>query len=290
MTLIIATTNPEGVIVTADSRQTYVNRSNMPRVASDNAAKIITLSDTMAVATAGPAFFLDSGRQRAVQSFVEEFRDTQLKAGKTKALKTCVHVANAFDTFCQQWLARVGEEGIRQYVATQSGATGLIIASRTGTKLPYEFVDAGGTTVKNEWQMAIPSFVFVGRDPDSTCHAISLLPFSGIGIHNTSANPLMLWSGQIEVLNKLLTGPDAFVISTATMTIQDAVDFSILLTRTTEKLQKFSDGTATAQGGIPGVGGPIDVLYVPVKGKLRWLAQKTLHGEEHESSDEELRK
>jgi len=45
--------------------------------------------------------------------------------------------------------------------------------------------------------------------------------------------PQIQWIGQTEVLNKLLTGIDPFAISTTTMTIQDAIDFSILLTRTT---------------------------------------------------------
>jgi len=279
MTLIIATTNSEGVILTADSRQTYVNRASAPRIASDNATKITQMAETMAIAMAGPAFFNDGGRLRSIQSYIEEFRDSHWLPKNGTGPQTCLATAQDLDTFCQEWLERTGKEGINQFVAAQPGATGPTIKPRNGTKIPYEYIDGNGTTVTYEWQLPIPTLIVVGRDPDGVCHSVSVVPFSGIGLKQSSLAPMIMWIGQGEVLTKLLAGTDPFVISTATMTIQDAVDFSILLTRTTENLHKFSDGTAASQGGIPGVGGPIDVIYIPTNGDLRWLGRKQLHGE-----------
>lgn len=284
MTLLIATSNPEGIILTADSRQTYTNRANMPRIASDHATKILEVSSSTLIAASGPAFFWDSGRQRSVNSYVEEFSATILK--QKAGPKTTSAIAAALDQFCQTWLTRIGTEGIKQYVAGQAGASGLSIGALVGTKLPYDYVDAAGKQQHFEWQLPIPTFIVAGRDPDGTCHGMTLTPFSGIGIQIEPAAPQLMWVGQTEVLNKLFTGPDPFVISVATMTVQDAIDLSILLTRTTENLQKFSDGTATSQGGIPGVGGSIDVVYIPLKGKIQWLHRKELHASSADEDEE----
>jgi hypothetical protein len=278
MTLIIATTNPEGVVLSADSRQTYTNRSGVPRIASDNATKIIQLSETAVVATAGPAFFSDAGSLRSIQSYLEEFRDTLMLPNASDKLTDATEIANALDTYCQRWIERTGREGIQAYVNGQQGS-GLAMQAIADGKIPYDYKDPNGAVVHYEWRLLIPQFIVAARDRDGICRALSVVPFGGIGLTASSSAPQLIWTGQTEVLSKLLTGPDPFVISTATMTIQDAVDFSVLLTRTTENLHKFSDGTAASQGGVPGVGGPIDIVLIPKKGNIEWLSRKLLHAE-----------
>jgi hypothetical protein len=271
MTLVIGTTNPEGVILTADSRQTYTNRSNMPRIASDNATKILQLNDIAAVATSGNAFFTDGGKFKPIQSFMEEFRDTKLTG-----LTTTMDIANALQSFTEGWIRRIAEAAIRAQVTTQDG-TNCVIGTATNGQLSYSYTDSANEPQTKDWFVTWVWFIVVGRDPDGTCHAITTAPFQPPSLHGTSDAPQLQWIGQTEVLNKLLTGTDPFVISTSTMTIQDAIDFSILLTRTTENIQKFSDGVAGSQGGVPGVGGPIDVVFVPTKsGDLQFLSKKTL--------------
>lgn len=271
MTLVISSIVPEGVVVTADSRQTYVNRSNFPRIASDNASKIIQLSDTAVVATSGLGFFADGGKLKSIQSYLNEFRDAHQLAGLT-----ILEISQALDAFCREWLERIIRISITLKVAAANGSNLSFLPIANG-KLPYEFDDAQGLRQREDWNLALVSFIVAGRNPDNICHSISIAPFLNDTIHLTSDAPNLHWIGQTEVINKLLTGQNPFVISSATMTVQDAVDFSILLTQTTENIQKFSDGMVGFQGGVPGVGGPIDVVFVPRKGELKWLSQKTLH-------------
>lgn len=274
MTLIIATTTPDGVVLTADSRQTYVNRSGLPRIASDNATKIIQLTETAVVATAGTAFFIDGGKQKSIQAYLHEFRDS----GVLEDLDTTEAVASALDAYCRGWIERIMKASIVEIVAAEKGID-LVFEPIVDGKLPYRYKDAGGQEQRKEWFLTPVSFIVAGRDPDGSCHAINVLPFGPPGVHSTSDTPNLQWIGQAEVINKLFGGQDYFILSLATMTIQDAVDFSILLTRTTENIQKFSDGIAGSQGGIPGVGGPIDVVWIPRKGPMKWLSQKTLNTE-----------
>ena len=64
------------------------------------------------------------------------------------------------------------------------------------------------------------------------------------------------------------------------MTLQDAIDFCALVTKTTESIQRFSDGTFLNPGGITGVGGEVDIaLITPEKGFV-WIKKKNLHCED----------
>src|SRR5207247_7528140 len=69
-----------------------------------------------------------------------------------------------------------------------------------------------------------------------------------------------------DQLNKL-----EYVINWGTITLQDAIDLCVLLTRTTESIQRFSDGTALAPGGIAGVGGEIDIAVITPENGFKWL-------------------
>ena len=40
---------------------------------------------------------------------------------------------------------------------------------------------------------------------------------------------------------------------------------------------RFADGIQMQPGGVPGVGGPIDVVVVQPGGPVRWIARKALH-------------
>jgi len=272
MTLIIASITQDGVVVTADSRQTFVNRSGFPRIASDHAKKLVQLNASTVVATAGNAFFTDAGKIKSIQFYLESFRDSKELA----AQNTGLGIATALDSYCRGWLERIIKETITQNVAREKG-TNLAFKPIQKDLLHYEYLDAKGQKNNAEWRLSIVNFMVAGRDSDGICYAINVTPFLGVAMHSTSESPRVQWIGQTEVLSKLLTGTDPFVISVATMTLQDAIDFSIVLTRMTESIQKFCDGTAGSQGGIPGVGGPIDVVIIPKLGDLRWLRQKELH-------------
>src|SRR5207249_11640348 len=63
------------------------------------------------------------------------------------------------------------------------------------------------------------------------------------------------------------------------MTLQDAVDYAIFLTRATIGMQRFSYGIASAPGFTQDVGGAIDIAIVEPNKDFNFLQEKKLHGE-----------
>jgi hypothetical protein len=68
-----------------------------------------------------------------------------------------------------------------------------------------------------------------------------------------------------------------YVVNFNTMTLQDAIDFVTAMIQITIIIQRFADGIQMQPGGVPGVGGPIDVAVVQPGGPVRWIARKALH-------------
>ncbi len=80
--------------------------------------------------------------------------------------------------------------------------------------------------------------------------------------------------GQQEIKKQL--ADLEYVIQWGTMTLQDAVDFCTLMIQTTSAIQRFSDGIVADPGGMPGVGGSVDVAVItPDKGFV-WVNKKKL--------------
>jgi 20S proteasome alpha/beta subunit len=78
MSLTICVTTPEGIILAADSRQSYSNVVRSMRIGSDSATKIFPVDDNIAVTVAGPAFLPDPdnpSQARGIGTFVQEVID-----------------------------------------------------------------------------------------------------------------------------------------------------------------------------------------------------------------------
>jgi hypothetical protein len=78
-----------------------------------------------------------------------------------------------------------------------------------------------------------------------------------------------------------------YIINWSTITLQDAIDFCVIMTRTTESIQRFSDGTILSPGGITGVGGEIDIAVITPDKGFTWLKKKKLKTEGAELSLEQ---
>jgi hypothetical protein len=60
--------------------------------------------------------------------------------------------------------------------------------------------------------------------------------------------------------------------------LQDAVDFAIVLIRTTIDVQRFTNGFKGQPGKFPSVGGPIEIAVID-QGGFRWVQETKLAGE-----------
>ena len=60
------------------------------------------------------------------------------------------------------------------------------------------------------------------------------------------------------------------------MTFQDAIEFAELAIKTTESIQRMTDGTWQLPGASPGVGGPVDIAIVTPEKGFVWIKKKKL--------------
>jgi len=74
VTLAINTTTSEGIVLAADSRQSYRNRKGMARIGSDNASKLFQLNRRIGVVIAGIAFLQEDNIPKNISKFIEEFK------------------------------------------------------------------------------------------------------------------------------------------------------------------------------------------------------------------------
>lgn len=194
---------------------------------------------------------------------------------------------------------------IDEHVKKNSG-TDLVFKAQDGNLLPYSYKDKNGKNVEDTGFIETIQILVAGIDKDKIGRAYSISVPKGIINEKNTQQCGAMWLGQTDVLVRIVKGYASeignlpfvkealikdqtkvndelnkmeYVINWSTMTLQDAIDFSVLMTRTTESIQRFSDGTVLSPGGITGVGGDIDIAIItPEKGFL-WLKKKVLKTE-----------
>lgn len=75
MTLVISTITSSGIVLTADSRQTYRNNAGAIRIGSDSVMKLFKLADFSGVAISGKAFLNEENQPvKNVGYFINKFK------------------------------------------------------------------------------------------------------------------------------------------------------------------------------------------------------------------------
>jgi hypothetical protein len=314
MTLAIATITSSGIVLSADSRQTYRNQAGAIRIGSDSAMKLFKLTDSCGVAISRRAF-LNETNQSAKDAgfFVKRFAESQKLSGLT--VKQIAEKLNKSigDIFVAREL-----EGVKKQIENrvkELGGTELKPSSPDGNLLPYSFKDKDGKIISDNGWFETLTMIVAGIDSDKIGRAYIVFVPKGITNERDTQQCGALWVGQTDVLGRIVKGfaPEIgnldfvkaasandsagvsgqletleYIINWGTIALQDAIDFCVLMTRTTASIQRFSDGTKLAPGGIPGVGGEIDLAVItPGKG-FAWLKQKTLKSEDAELSLDSL--
>lgn len=259
MTIVVGAASPDGLVLAGDRRATYFD-GNHHRIASDYAQKVFALGD-MGVATYGDAFIGDDTIAGLMDQFMARADDTELKQ---------------IDTFVE--------------------SLGEFFDQRFGENLKEQSVEW------DEAQHGFPlGFLIAGYDEQGIGHIRETLipgPRPGVADATTGAGGVV-WRGQTDVILRLVKGFDwqALERSNATrdglpkvlrsvfgsfeyklmppITVQDAVDFTSFLVRTTIDMQRFSDGTIGNPGGLPGCGGSPLVLAIERSGP-QWVSSPGL--------------
>lgn len=269
MSLGIAFKGPEGIVLAADSRVTInaEQRQNNSRIilpaTFDNATKLLKFTNLkhVGVVTYGLGV-LGQKQFRTAHSFLPEFED---ELGDTERLGVQDFSKRLSDFFMKQWKALMPSA-----VEPQDNMFFLVGGYNKGE--PYGRL----------FQFAIPS------DPT---------PFE-----QNKGEFGLVWGGQAQIVYRLLNGFDpklphlvqqhlkltdgdreglrefvrkhlGMAIPYPFLPLQDCVDLSVLLIRTTIELQSFM------VGGVRGVGGAIDVATITRTDGFKAIQQKTIEGE-----------
>lgn len=306
MSLGIVITTTGGVVLSADSRQSYQNRKGMGRVGSDSAEKLFDLNGRVGLVIAGVAFLEENGVSKNLSRFVEDFkRIHQLKK---------MSVREIADALVEFFDGKFDHKAILQNLKAQIGenlkAQGLKMTSSKieNGQISFQFKDANGNIQHGNAGIQGLSFLVAGFNTDGS-HMVCNVSIPGSIVESRNSKTPNReygadWIGQTDVLTRIVLGFDnrmsllpfvqkasqeisenqvkqqlgglEYVIQWGAMTVQDAIDFSRLAIETTTSIQRFSDGIQMDPGDMPGVGGAVDTAYIGVDGEFTWINRKKL--------------
>jgi hypothetical protein len=252
MTIVVGVAAPDGIILAADSRSTNLTGPHH-RVASDNAIKLFDLSKCVGVATHGMAFIGD----QTIAGLMDEF--VANRADETRSQVT--ELAEELGTFFHD---RLVAKYPNLASAQQGYALGFLVAGYDGDGVGRILeVSVPGPDVAEQVNTSSRGFLYRGMTD------VGERLLLGVDWERLSRADVHLTPAAQKALRELEYRP------IAPIALQDAIDFSLFLIRTTIDMQRFSDGTVATPRGIPGCGGPIRVLVITRSGP-KWVSEHPL--------------
>ncbi|MGI6482896.1 MAG: hypothetical protein ACOX08_06430 [Methanobacterium sp.] len=312
MSLVINTTTPEGIVLAADSRQSYRNMKGMARIGSENAIKIFEINRRIGVGITGLAFLPEGSVQKNVSQFIEEFRrDSKVK---NMEVKDVARKLNHVFSQKYQWKEQLEQIKFNIQNDLKSKGCTMLQMEDEGPLLKFSFRTPQGT-IENGIARPDPIELLVaGYNQDGTHKVYSVTIPGPVQKLRDGKKPNMeygsSWIGQGDVAARIVLGFDGriqniefvkeaiqkrneqeiqaqlrgleYAIQWGTMSLQDAIDFATLMIQTTSAIQRFSDGINADPGDMPGVGGPINVAVITPDHGFVWVKKKKLHFEDSE--------
>ncbi len=307
MSLGINTTTSEGIVLAADSRQSYQNQKGMSRIGSDSASKVFKLTDRVGVVVAGLAFLPENGVLKNISRFIEAFRTTHdLKK------MTVEEISNELmKYFTSKYDHKTQLANLAKNIKTNLQAQGAEITNLEEKEDHIEFTFKDAMKVERKGVAGIVQLQFMvsGFNRDDSYQSAMVYVPGNMEVKRDSKKTGQEygagWIGQTDVLGRIVLGFDGrmgnlpliqkitsdeegkkefrkqlggleYAIQWGTMTLQDAIDFSVLAIETTTAIQRFSDGIKADPGDIPGVGGAIDIAVITKDKGFVWISKKKL--------------
>ena len=305
MSLAINTTTPEGIVLAADSRQSYRNKKGMARIGSDSASKLFLINNRVGVAATGLAFLPEDNVPKNISKFIEQFkRETDVENLSVKEVTDKLYYLFNKKHNWQEQLDKLPGQ-IKENFSRQG--LEVIEANKEQYRVKFKVKDKNGNIKDGIGNVEGLVFFVAGYDKDGS-HEVYNIYIPGEIIKRRDSKECgkeygANWIGQTDVVSRIVKGWDArmlniafvgeaikqkgqqevekqlnnleYAINWGAMPLQDAIDFSVLAIQTTSAIQRFSDGIQSDPGDIPGVGGPVDVLVLTPNGP-KWIKQKEL--------------
>ncbi|HOD87342.1 MAG TPA: hypothetical protein PKH52_03740 [bacterium] len=305
MSLAINTTTPEGIVLAADSRQSYRNQKGVSRIGSDSASKLFLINNRIGVAVTGLAFLQENGIPKNISKFIEQFkREVEVEKLSVKEIADKLHYLFDKKLNWQEQLDKLPDQIKDNFIKQGFEITEI---KKEQYNVKFKIKDKAGN-IKDVVGRIDGLVLFVAGYNSDGSHEVYNVYIPGEVIKRRDSKQKGMeyganWIGQTDVVSRIIKGWDPRILDTAfvnevvkqkgqteiekqlngleyainwgAMSLQDAVDFSVLAIQTTSAIQRFSDGIQVDPGDMPGVGGPIDVLVLTPDGP-RWVKQKEL--------------
>lgn len=306
MSLAINLTTPEGIVMTADSRQSYRNRKGMIRVGSDNASKLFQFNSRIGIAVTGVAFLFEDGTLKSISKFIDEFKRD--KDVESFSCEETVKGLNEFFNSKYNWQEQM--EGLSKKIETDLTDQGcqVIVVIKEENRVMFQFKDPNGKDQKGESRIESIDILVSGYNSDGTYEVYTCyIPGKIVNKRKSGVKGKLYgadWIGQTDVIARMVLGYDLRIrnlpfvgkvvqdigidelstqlrgleynIQWGTMALQDAIDFCELMTQTTSAIQRFSDGVLSNPGDFPGVGGQVEVAVLTPDNGFSWVSRKNL--------------
>lgn len=307
MSLGINATTTDGMVLAADSRQSYRNQNGMARIGSDSASKIFKLTDRVGIIIAGLAFLEEDGVFKNISNFIDDFINSKDLTGKT-----VTNIANLIKAFFEEkYNFKSQLASLPQNIEADLVAKGCTEISIKVKNYFVEFTCKSPDGIVRNGIAGVDQlqFILAGYNPDNTysVYSINIPGDKPIELRDSKDKNKQYgasWIGQTDVITRIVLGYDGrignvpfvqkasskigqqevqqqlggleYAIQWGTMTLQDAIDFCKLSIETTTAIQRFSDGILANPGDIPGVGGPVDMAIITPKKGFIWINKKNL--------------
>lgn len=308
MSLAINTTTPEGIVLAADSRQSYRNQKGVSRIGSDSASKLFLINNRIGVAVTGLAFLLENGIPKNISKFIEQFK-REVEVEKLSVREVADKLHDLFDKKLnwQTQLDKLPEQIKKDYV--KQGFE-VIEITKEQFNVKFKIKDKAGNVKEGVGGIEGLVLFVAGYNADGSYEVYNVyIPGKTVKRRDSNQKGMEYganWIGQTDVVSRIIKGWDPRILNTSfaseiikrngrteierqlngleyainwgAMPLQDAIDFTVLVIQTTSAIQRFSDGIQSDPGDMPGVGGPIDVLVLTPSGP-KWVKQKELRVE-----------
>ncbi len=305
MSLAINTITPEGIVLAADSRQSYRNRKGVSRIGSDSASKLFLINDRIGIAVTGLAFLQENGIPKNISKFIEQFkREVENEKLSVEEVANKLHYLFNKKLNWEDQLDKMPEQ-IKANLTRQGFE--IIEIKKERYNIKFKFKDRAGNIKKGIGRVDGLVLFVSGYNLDGSYEVYNLyIPGEIIKRRDSNQKGIEYganWIGQTDVVSRIIKGWDPrifnatfvgeaikqkgqpeiekqlnrleYAINWGAMPLQDAIDFTVLAIQTTSAIQRFSDGIQADPGDVPGVGGPIDVLVLTPDGP-QWVKQKEL--------------
>ena len=308
MTLVLNTTTAEGIVLAADSRQSYRNQKGMARIGSDNASKLFQMNRRIGVAVTGLAFLPENDVAKNISKFIDEFKlDSKIQSEELDVKDV---TEKLYELFNDKYKWKEQLEQLKQNFKSDLTPKGCELKEfkEENNILKFRFKTPQGNIEESLVTLDIIEILVAGYNNDGSHQVYSIRIPGEINLlrnSNQKNNEYgSSWLGQVDVVSRIVLGYDGrivnvpfvkdaivtsgndqiatqlqgleYLIQWGTMTLQDAMDYCRLMIQTTSAIQRFSDGIRADPGDMPGVGGPIDIAVItPDKGFV-WINKKKL--------------